>query len=101
METLLLLCLMVALVIRWIYLRDRLNEMDRRINALASAVYAQPKAVRETVSRQAPAEPVAAPPVTAPVANTLPSTLLLILIIRTILGLVSLLGRELVAFLFR
>src|ERR1039457_4657545 len=76
METLLLLGLIVVLVIAWIYLRDRLSEMDRRINALASAVYARPKVVPETARPQAAAEPAAAPvaeavaaapPVAAPV----------------------------------
>src|ERR1022692_152587 len=63
METLLLLGLIVVLVIAWIYLRDRLSEMDRQINALASAVYARPKVVRETARPQAAAEPAAAAPV--------------------------------------
>jgi uncharacterized membrane protein len=81
METLLLLGLIVVLVIAWIYLRDRLSEMDRRINALASAVYAPPKVVRETASRQAAAEPpaapveeaaAAAPPVAAPSVVEIP-----------------------------
>jgi uncharacterized membrane protein len=81
METLLLLGLIVVLVIAWIYLRDRLSEMDRRINALASAIYAPPKVVRETASRQAAAEPpatpveeaaAAAPPVAAPSVVEIP-----------------------------
>src|ERR1035441_5423349 len=80
METLLLLGLIVVLVIAWIYLRNRLSEMDQRINALASAVYARSKVVREAARPQAAAEPaaaapvaeatVAAPPVAAPVVVT-------------------------------
>src|ERR1035441_5703837 len=79
METLLLLGVIVALVIGWIYLRDRLSEMDRRINTLASEVYARPRAMREMASRQSAAEPpaapaaevvAAAPPVAAPVVVT-------------------------------
>ena len=81
METLLLLGLIVGLVIAWIYLRDRLSEMDRRINALASEVYARPRAMREMASRQSAAEPpaapaaevvAAAPPVAAPVVAETP-----------------------------
>jgi hypothetical protein len=79
METLLLLCVIVVLVIAWIHLRDRLREMDRRIDALASEVYARLRAIRETAGRQAAAEPpaapvaeaaAAAPPVAAPVVVT-------------------------------
>lgn len=75
METVLLLCLIVALVIAWIYLRDRLSEMERRIDALASEVYSRPRAMREMASRQVAAEEAAAtvaevataaPPVVAP-----------------------------------
>ena len=75
METLLLWCLVVALAIAWIYLRDRLREMDRRIDAIASEAYARPLPVRETASRRVTVEPPpaqAAPPVVAPVVVDLP-----------------------------
>jgi uncharacterized membrane protein len=77
MELILVLCLMVALVIAWTYVRDRLNELDQRINALASAVHAIPREAREAVVRKAAVEPKpepvrTAPPVAVPVMTAPP-----------------------------
>ena len=61
MDTLLLWCVIVALGIAWIYLRGRLREIDRRLDGLASEVYARPLAMREMPGRRVAEEPPAAP----------------------------------------
>jgi hypothetical protein len=56
METFLIACLLLVLLVRWIYLRDRLETIEARIDSLAMLV-ARPEAAPGRVAR-----PVAAPP---------------------------------------
>src|ERR1035441_7298205 len=58
MEAFLLACLLVVLVVRWIYLRNRLDELENRLFGLESSVAA--------ADRRAFAAPVAAPPTPVP-----------------------------------
>jgi hypothetical protein len=68
MEILVLVGLIALLLVRWVYLRDRLDEIDQRINALAAAVSAAPAAAqpgRVPVMGRVPVAmptPAAAPP---------------------------------------
>jgi len=63
METLLVLCLLAVLLIRWIYLRDRLAEIDDRIDTLARLVghSPQPAAAIPDLPKPEPPRPVPAP----------------------------------------
>jgi len=77
METLLVLCLLAVALIRWIYLRDRLAEMDDRIDTLARLVgqSLRPVAAVPDLPRPAPPPPTSAAPKAPPQApNPQPPT---------------------------
>ena len=65
MESFLIACLILVLVVRWIYLRDRLQAIEARIDSLAMLV-ARPEATPRSAPR-----PVMAPP-PAPVPEPSP-----------------------------
>ena len=65
MESFLFASLLIVLVIRWIYLRDRLAAIDERIDALSSAIYRAPVEAPAATPRpqpQPPAPPSPPPP---------------------------------------
>jgi uncharacterized membrane protein len=69
----LLVCILVVALVRWIYLHNRLNEMEERIQFLQNLVMNQSRQAAEPVAPPQPAvrtEPVIAPPPPpAPVAR--------------------------------
>jgi uncharacterized membrane protein len=60
METLLLVCLIVLLLVRWAYLRDRLEYIEQRIDVLTALVSAAPPVA--TPPKPEPVRPVVVPP---------------------------------------
>jgi uncharacterized membrane protein len=62
METLFLICLMVVLLVRWIYLRQRLAGIEARLDALAAMAYPAPVVERTEAVAAPPPPPVSPPP---------------------------------------
>ena len=75
MELFLVVCLIAILIIRWVYLRDRLDEIESRVQTLAMAVAAMPTAPAAPARVPTPAaapEPRVAPPPPKPVFTPAP-----------------------------